>query len=151
MKLRDRLRNEEMATGSFLSRIRNGRIFQCETSSDVGYRREMCAHARILALEEAIDTEWVYMWDKFGGYLLLFLGLTAKAERVQVNTNKSYFLCHACDLFHFSDCLILLLWWQDEVRLRLFLDSIGFSDLSAKKIKKWMPEDRRQFEIIQER
>lgn len=41
--------------------------------------------------------------------------------------------------------------WQDEVRLNLFLDSIGFSDLSAKKIKKWMPEDRRQFEIIQER
>lgn len=40
---------------------------------------------------------------------------------------------------------------KDEVRLRLFLDSIGFSDLSAKKIKKWMPEDRRQFEIIQER
>lgn len=35
--------------------------------------------------------------------------------------------------------------------MRLFLDSIGFSDLSAKKIKKWMPEDRRQFEIIQER
>lgn len=45
----------------------------------------MCAHARILALEEAIDTEWVYMWDKFGGYLLLLLGLTAKAERVQVS------------------------------------------------------------------
>lgn len=41
--------------------------------------------------------------------------------------------------------------WQDEVRLRLFLDSIGLSDLSAKEIKKWMPEDRRQFEIIQER
>lgn len=40
---------------------------------------------------------------------------------------------------------------QDEVRLRLFLDSIGFSDLNAKKIKKWMPEDRRQFEIIQDR
>lgn len=40
---------------------------------------------------------------------------------------------------------------QDEVRLRLFLDSIGFSDLSAKKIKKWMPDDRRQFEFIQER
>ncbi|KAF9599525.1 hypothetical protein IFM89_038745 [Coptis chinensis] len=62
------------------------------------------------------------MWDKFGGYLLLFLGLTAKAERV-----------------------------QDEVRLRLFLDNIGFSDLSAKKIKKWMPEDRRQFELVQEK
>lgn len=41
--------------------------------------------------------------------------------------------------------------FQDEVRLRLFLDSIGFSDLNAKKIKKWMPEDRRQFEIIQDR
>ncbi|XP_043692215.1 calpain-type cysteine protease DEK1-like [Telopea speciosissima] len=121
MKLRDRLRNEELAAGLFFSRIRAGRTFRHESSADVGYRREMCAHARILALEEAIDTEWVYMWDKFGGYLLLLLGLTAKAERV-----------------------------QDEVRLRLFLDSIGFSDLSAKKIKKWMPEDRRQFEIIQE-
>ncbi|KAA8549688.1 hypothetical protein F0562_001294 [Nyssa sinensis] len=121
MKLRDRLRNEELAAGSFFCRIRSGRTLRHEANSDVGYRREMCAHARILALEEAIDTEWVYMWDKFGGYLLLLLGLTAKAERV-----------------------------QDEVRLRLFLDSIGFSDLSAKKIKKWMPEDRRQFEIIQE-
>ncbi|PHT37521.1 Calpain-type cysteine protease DEK1 [Capsicum baccatum] len=39
---------------------------------------------------------------------------------------------------------------QDEVRLRLFLDNIGFSDLSAKDIKKWLPEDRRRFEIIQE-
>ncbi|KAL3654770.1 Calpain-type cysteine protease dek1 [Castilleja foliolosa] len=121
MKLRDRLRNEELAAGSFFSRLRNWRILRTEVTSDVGHRREMCAHARILALEEAIDTEWVYMWDKFGGYLLLLLGLTAKAERV-----------------------------QDEVRLRLFLDSIGFSDLSARKIKKWMPEDRRQFEIIQE-
>ncbi|KAK2974456.1 hypothetical protein RJ640_013198 [Escallonia rubra] len=121
MKLRDRLRNEERAAGSIFWMIRNIRTLQCESSSDVGHRREMCAHARILALEEAIDTEWVYMWDKFGGYLLLLLGLTAKAERV-----------------------------QDEVRLRLFLDSIGFSDLSAKKIKKWRPEDRRQFEIIQE-
>lgn len=35
--------------------------------------------------------------------------------------------------------------------MRLFLDSIGFSDLSARKISKWKPEDRRQFEIIQER
>ncbi|PSS14492.1 Calpain-type cysteine protease [Actinidia chinensis var. chinensis] len=120
-KLRDRLRNEEIAAGSFFCRIRKGRILWRESNSDICNRREMCAHARILALEEAIDTEWVYMWDKFGGYLLLLLGLTAKAERV-----------------------------QDEVRLRLFLDSIGFSDLSAKKIKKWMPEDRRQFEIIQE-
>ncbi|EEF38998.1 calpain, putative [Ricinus communis] len=120
VKLRDRLRNEELVVGSFFSRMRY-RTFCHESASDFDNRREMCAHARILALEEAIDTEWVYMWDRFGGYLLLLLGLTAKAERV-----------------------------QDEVRLRLFLDSIGFSDLSAKKIKKWMPEDRRQFEIIQE-
>ncbi|OMO61416.1 hypothetical protein CCACVL1_23541 [Corchorus capsularis] len=121
MKLRDRLRNEELVAGPFFRRMRYRRRFHHEPSTDVDYRREMCAHARILALEEAIDTEWVYMWDKFGGYLLLLLGLTAKAERV-----------------------------QDEVRLNLFLDSIGFSDLSAKKIKKWMPEDRRRFEIIQE-
>ncbi|KAM3321457.1 calpain-type cysteine protease ADL1 [Capsicum chacoense] len=120
MKLRDRLRNEELAAGSIFSRLRN-RTLRHEATSDVGHRREMCAHARILALEEAIDTEWVYMWDKFGGYLLLLLGLTAKAERV-----------------------------QDEVCLRLFLDNIGFSDLSAKDIKKWLPEDRRRFEIIQE-
>ncbi|XP_027346143.1 calpain-type cysteine protease DEK1 [Abrus precatorius] len=121
MKLRDRLRNEELVAGSFFSRLRYQRAFRHEPTSDVDHRRVMCAHARILALEEAIDTEWVYMWDKFGGYLLLLLGLTSKAERA-----------------------------QDEVRLRLFLDSIGFSDLSAKKIKKWMPEDHRQFEIIQE-
>ncbi|KAE8735485.1 Calpain-type cysteine protease DEK1 [Hibiscus syriacus] len=121
MKLRDRLRNEELVTGSVFHRMRYHRGFRHEPTNDVDYRREMCAHARILALEEAIDTEWVYMWDKFGGYLLLLLGLTAQAERV-----------------------------QDEVRLNLFLDSIGFSDLSAMKIKKWMPEDRRQFEIIQE-
>ena len=121
MKLRDRLRNEELAVGSFLGRFKSCLSFQCESTGDFG-QRELCAHARILALEEAIDTEWVCMWDKFGGYLLLLLGLTAKAERV-----------------------------QDEVRLRLFLDSIGCSDLSAKKIKKWMPEDRRQFELIQER
>ncbi|KAG1342741.1 Calpain-type cysteine protease ADL1 [Cocos nucifera] len=121
MKLRDRLRNEEMAAGLFLCRIKTRLTYRRDSSADVDYRRKMCAHARILALEEAIDTEWVYMWDKFGGYLLLLLGLTAKAEQV-----------------------------QDEVRLRLFLDSIGLSDLSAKEIKKWMPEDRIQFEIIQE-
>lgn len=46
---------------------------------------------------------------------------------------------------------VYLCFFQDEVRLRLFLDSIGLSDLSAKEIKKWMPEDRRQFELIQER
>ncbi|KAJ4822515.1 Calpain-type cysteine protease dek1 [Turnera subulata] len=120
VKLRDRLRNEELVVGSYFCRMRCIASRQ-ERANDIDHRREMCGHARILALEEAIDTEWVYMWDRFGGYLLLLLGLTAKAERV-----------------------------QDEVRLRLFLDSIGFSDLSAKKIKKWMPEDRRQFEIIQE-
>ncbi|KNA16830.1 hypothetical protein SOVF_085410 [Spinacia oleracea] len=120
MKLRDRLRNEELAAGSFLARFKNCLSLQCESTGDMGLR-ELCANARILALEEAIDTEWVCMWDKFGGYLLLLLGLTAKAERV-----------------------------QDEVRLRLFLASVGCSDLSAKKIKKWMPEDRRQFELIQE-
>ncbi|GAB2212288.1 hypothetical protein Droror1_Dr00025641 [Drosera rotundifolia] len=121
IKLRDRLRNEELAAGSILTKFRNGLLFCSDHASDMGHRRELCAHARILALEEAIDTEWVYMWDKFGGYLLLLLGLTAKAERV-----------------------------QDEVRLRLFLDSIGLPDLSAKNVKKWMPEDRRQFELIQE-
>ncbi|CAK9163181.1 unnamed protein product [Ilex paraguariensis] len=73
MKLRDRLRNEELAAGSFFSRIRNGRALRHESTSDVGRRREMCAHARILALEEAIDTEWVYMWDKFGGYYFFCL------------------------------------------------------------------------------
>lgn len=83
MKLRDRLRNEEMAVGSFLARFKSCLSFQCEPTGDRG-QRELCAHARILALEEAIDTEWVCMWDKFGGYLLLLLGLTAKAERVQV-------------------------------------------------------------------
>jgi len=40
---------------------------------------------------------------------------------------------------------------QDDVRLRLFLDSIGFSNLSAKKIKKWTPEDRKRFELVQEK
>ncbi|KAJ6800790.1 calpain-type cysteine protease ADL1 [Iris pallida] len=121
MKLRDRLRNEETSAGTILSGVKSGLTCHNDSPADVDYRRKMCAHAHILALEEAIDTEWVYMWDKFGGYLLLLLGLTAKAERI-----------------------------QDEVRLRLFLDSIGFSHLSAKEIKKWMPEDRRQFEIIQD-
>uniref|UniRef100_A0ACD5ZI26 Uncharacterized protein n=1 Tax=Avena sativa TaxID=4498 RepID=A0ACD5ZI26_AVESA len=121
MKLRDRLRNEEVTAGSFFCGVKNCFMICPGSPADVDYRRNMCAHARILALEEAIDTEWVYMWDKFGGYLLLLLGLTAKAEQI-----------------------------QDEVRLRLFLDSIGLSDLSAKEIKKWMPEDRRQFELIQE-
>lgn len=94
MKLRDRLKNEELAAGSIIRKIKHGILFQHDSTNDVGYRREMCAHARILALEEAIDTEWVYMWDKFGGYLLLLLGLTAKAERVQVNIiHKFTFLC----------------------------------------------------------
>lgn len=84
VKLRDRLKNEEFVAGSFFCRMKYKR-FRHELSSDYDYRREMCTHARILALEEAIDTEWVYMWDKFGGYLLLLLGLTAKAERVQVS------------------------------------------------------------------
>lgn len=88
MKLRDRLRNEELVAGSLFCKMRYGRTFHREPTNDVDHRREMCAHARILALEEAIDTEWVYMWDKFGGYLLLLLGLTAKAERVQVTYNS---------------------------------------------------------------
>ncbi|VFQ64035.1 unnamed protein product [Cuscuta campestris] len=85
MKLRDRLRNEELAAGSLMSRLRN-KTLRHEAITDIGHKREMCAHARILALEEAIDTEWVYMWDKFGGYLLLLLCLTAKAERVQLES-----------------------------------------------------------------
>ncbi|PHT33232.1 Calpain-type cysteine protease DEK1 [Capsicum baccatum] len=94
MKLRDRLRNEELAAGSIFSRLRN-RTLRHEATSDVGHRREMCAHARIT----------------YRGYSMI--------------------------------C-------QDGVRLRLFLDNIGFSDLSAKDIKKWLPEDRRRFENIQE-
>ncbi|CAM6110257.1 unnamed protein product [Calypogeia fissa] len=119
LKLRERLRNEEQAAGICWCKSRAS--FVRHDATDVSYRRKLFSHARILALEEAIDTEWVYMWDKFGGYLLLVLGLAARAERV-----------------------------QDEVRLRLFLDSIGFSDLSAKKIKKWTPEDKKRFEIVQE-
>ncbi|VFQ64037.1 unnamed protein product [Cuscuta campestris] len=83
MKLRDRLRNEELAAGSLMSRLRN-KTLRHGAITDIGHKREMCAHARILALEEAIDTEWVYMWDKSGGYLLLLLCLTAKDERVQI-------------------------------------------------------------------
>ena len=85
MKLRDRLRNEEIAAGSFLCGVKDCLVICPQSLSNVDYRRNMCAHARILALEEAIDTEWVYMWDKFGGYLLLLLGLTAKAEQIQVH------------------------------------------------------------------
>lgn len=155
MKLRDRLINEELAAGSIFCRLRN-RTLRHEATSDVGHRREMCAHARILALEEAIDTEWVYMWDKFGGYLLLLLGLTAKAERVQVTICCKLLVCILASLssssrFPFPFYAEHSMLCQDEVRLRLFLDNIGFSDLSAKDIKKWLPEDRRRFEIIQER
>lgn len=53
MKLRDRLRNEELVAGSFFSRLRYGRTFRHDPTSDVDHRRVMCAHARILALEEA--------------------------------------------------------------------------------------------------
>lgn len=88
VKLRDRLRNEELVVGSFFCRMRYKAFFR-ESATDLDHRREMCAHARILALEEAIDTEWVYMWDRFGGYLLLLLGLTATAERVQVREDPT--------------------------------------------------------------
>ncbi|PHU01651.1 Calpain-type cysteine protease DEK1 [Capsicum chinense] len=76
MKLRDRLRNEELAAGSIFSRLRN-RTLRHEATSDVGHRREMCAHAQILALEEAIDTEWVYMWDKLGLLVLCVFLMTS--------------------------------------------------------------------------
>lgn len=85
MKLRDRLKNEEAAAGCFgCGFFSSGIAYLHDSPADMDHRRRMCAHARILALEEAIDTEWVYMWDKFGGYLLLLLGLTAKAEQIQV-------------------------------------------------------------------
>jgi hypothetical protein len=98
MKLRDRLRNEERVAGSIFYKMQCRKGFRHEPPTNVDYRRDMCAHARVLALEEAIDTEWVYMWDKFGGYLLLLLGLTAKAERVQVNPDSkfSYILLYVC-------------------------------------------------------
>lgn len=98
MKLRDRLRNEERVAGSIFYKMQCRKGFRHEPPTNVDYRRDMCAHARVLALEEAIDTEWVYMWDKFGGYLLLLLGLTAKAERVQVNPDSkfSYILFYVC-------------------------------------------------------
>ena len=80
MNLRDRLRNEGLVAWSFFSRLRYERTFHHEPTSGVDHRRVMCAHAWILAREEAIDTKWVYMWDKFVGYLLLLLRLTYKAE-----------------------------------------------------------------------
>uniref|UniRef100_M1BYU6 Phytocalpain n=1 Tax=Solanum tuberosum TaxID=4113 RepID=M1BYU6_SOLTU len=123
MKLRDRLRNEELAAGSIFCRLRN-RTLRHEATSDVGHRREMCVHARILALEEAIDTEWVYMWDKFGGYLLLLFGLTAKAERVQVTMRCKLLVCILASLSSSSSRFPFPLYaehsmlCQDEVRLR---------------------------------
>lgn len=89
LKLRERLRNEEHAAGLYPCRA-GAAFIRHDATADVGYRRKLCAHARILALEEAIDTEWVYMWDKFGGYLLLVLGLAAIAERVQVQFTFSF-------------------------------------------------------------
>jgi hypothetical protein len=83
LKLRERLRNEEQAAGLFWCKS-SPTFVRHDANTDVSYRRKLFSHARILALEEAIDTEWVYMWDKFGGYLLLVLGLAARAERVQV-------------------------------------------------------------------
>lgn len=84
-KLRERLRNEEQAAGLAWWPGFSALFSPFDSSTDAGYRRKLCAHARILALEEAIDTEWVYMWDKFGGYLLLVLGHATRAERVQVS------------------------------------------------------------------
>lgn len=84
LKLRERLRNEEQAAGLRWCKSRPTFV-RHDSTLDVSYRRKLFSHARILALEEAIDTEWVYMWDKFGGYLLLVLGLAARAERVQVD------------------------------------------------------------------
>lgn len=114
-KLQERLHNQELAAGSWWCQRKVRLVHHHESSSEAE------VHAKIFLLEEALDTEWVYMWDKFGGYLLLLLGLAAKAERV-----------------------------QDEVRLRLFLDSKGFSDLSERRMKKWQPEDYREFELMQE-
>ncbi len=49
---------------------------------------KLCVHAWILTLEEAIDTNWVYMWEKFGGYLFLVLphATRAKKAHVQITT-----------------------------------------------------------------
>lgn len=88
LKLRERLRNEEQAAGIGWFKARSS--FVRHDATDVSYRRKLFSHARILALEEAIDTEWVYMWDKFGGYLLLVLGLAARAERVQVDPCEGF-------------------------------------------------------------
>jgi hypothetical protein len=40
---------------------------------------------------------------------------------------------------------------ENDVKLLLFLNSIGFWNLIAKKIKKWTLEDRKQFELVQEK
>lgn len=115
LKLRERLNNQELAAGIWWCQGKAVQVHQHESSSEAE------VHAKIFLLEEALDTEWVYMWDKFGGYLLLLLGLAAKAEKV-----------------------------QDDVRLRLFLDSKGFSNLSERRMKKWQAEDYREFELMQE-
>ena len=60
MKLCECLRNEEFVASLWFCRPKSGLTYLYE-SSEVGYRRKMCAHAHILALEEAIDTEWVYV------------------------------------------------------------------------------------------
>ena len=60
MKLRHHLRNEELAAGSIFYRLRNTTL-RNEVTTDMGPRREVYAHAGILDLEEAIDTEWVYI------------------------------------------------------------------------------------------
>lgn len=48
----------------------------------MGYKRKMYVYVCILVLEEVIDIEWVYMWDKFGGYLLLVFGFVVRVEKV---------------------------------------------------------------------
>jgi hypothetical protein len=78
LKLQERLNNQELAAGLWCCIQKEGRIFYHETSSEAEI------HAKIFLLEEALDTEWVYMWDKFGGYLLLLLSLAAQAEKIQV-------------------------------------------------------------------
>ncbi|KAH6559054.1 hypothetical protein KP509_1Z029900 [Ceratopteris richardii] len=115
LKLRERLHNQELAAGIWWCQRKEGYVYQRESSSAAE------VHAKIFLLEEALDTEWVYMWDKFGGYLLLLLGLAAKAEKI-----------------------------QDDVRLRLFLESKGFPKLSERRMKKWRAEDYREFELMQE-
>lgn len=82
LKLRERLNNQELAAGIWWCQGKAVQVHQHESSSEAE------VHAKIFLLEEALDTEWVYMWDKFGGYLLLLLGLATKAEKVQVKSNQ---------------------------------------------------------------